>query len=93
MYDMETGCVMCMRIVQTFECLQQSADDSLRIFIHGNMQLPWVSDMLLPWVSDMLLPRDSDMLLPRVSDMLLPWVSDMLLPWVSDMQLCTFPWV
>ena len=35
---------VCMRVVQTFECRPQSADDCSCIFIHGNMQLSRVSD-------------------------------------------------
>ena len=32
-----------MRVVKTLEYRQQSADDCLRIFVHGDMQLLWVS--------------------------------------------------
>ena len=38
------GCELRMRVVKTFEHRQQSADDSLHIFVHENMQLPWVSE-------------------------------------------------
>ena len=37
------GSKLCMHVVKTFEHWQQSADDCLRIFIHGNV-LPWVYD-------------------------------------------------
>ena len=39
------GSKLRMRVVKTFEHRQQSADDYLRIFVHGNMLLPWVYDM------------------------------------------------
>ena len=39
------GSVLRMRVVKTLEHQQQSADDCLRIFVHENMQLPWVSYM------------------------------------------------
>ena len=29
---------------KTFQCQQKSAEDCLRLFVHGNKQLPWVSD-------------------------------------------------
>ena len=38
------GSELRMRVVKTFERRQQSADDCLRIFVHGDMQLPWVYD-------------------------------------------------
>ena len=31
-----------MHVVKTFERWQQSADDCLHIFVHGNVLLPWV---------------------------------------------------
>ena len=37
------GIELRIRVVKTFEHRQQSADDCLHIFIHENMQLPWVS--------------------------------------------------
>ena len=44
------GSELRMRIIQTFECWQQSSDNCLRIFVHGNMQLPWVMHtQLLPF--------------------------------------------
>ena len=33
-----------MRVIKTFERRQQSADDWLHIFVHGDMQLLWVYD-------------------------------------------------
>ena len=42
-------------IGKTFECRQHSAEDCLRLFVHGNVQLTWVSDThawTLPLVSD-----------------------------------------
>ena len=36
------GSELRMRVVKTFEHQQQSADDCLLIFVHGDMQLPWV---------------------------------------------------
>ena len=50
-----------MRVVKTFERRQQSADDCLRIFVHGNVLLPWVYDthawtFPLVYVTHTLLP-------------------------------------
>ena len=39
------GSELRMGIIKTFEHQQQSADDCLRIFVHQNKQLQWVSDM------------------------------------------------
>ena len=36
------GSKLRMRVVKTFELRQQSADDCLRIFVHRDIQLPWV---------------------------------------------------
>ena len=38
------GSELRMRVLKTFERWQQSADDCLRIIVHGDMQLPWVYD-------------------------------------------------
>ena len=46
---------LCLRIGITFQCWQHSADNCLRLFIHRNVLLSWVSDMrtwTLPLVSD-----------------------------------------
>ena len=37
------GSELRMRVVKTFQHRQQSADDCLGIFVHENMQPPWVS--------------------------------------------------
>ena len=38
------GSKLRMHVVKTFAHQQQSADNCLRIFVHGNMLLPWVYD-------------------------------------------------
>ena len=38
------GSELRMRVVKTFQHRQQSADDCLRIFVHGNVLLPWIYD-------------------------------------------------
>ena len=46
MYDTEVSCATVrMPVIKNFEPWQQSADNCLRIFVHGDMQLPWVYDM------------------------------------------------